>query len=58
MVTIGVCDDDKVILDYIYKKIKDTIDKLKDDVSIKKFSCGNDVIRASYRNRDGFDILF
>lgn len=58
MVTIAVCDDDEVILEYIYKKIRAITDRNKDDVSLKKFSSGNDVISESNENQEGFDILF
>lgn len=58
MIKIGICDDDKVILNYEYGKVKHITDKLRKDVYIKKFHHGNDIICEGINEANDFDILF
>ncbi|WML33881.1 LytTR family DNA-binding domain-containing protein [Clostridium sp. OS1-26] len=57
MVKIAICDDEKIILECMYNKIKKIAHKLYEDIDIKKFINGNELL-VEITNAEHFDILF
>ena len=58
MIKIAICDDDKVILDYIYNRIKLICDDLKAETHIEGFLHGDIFLSQEKNSIHSFDILF
>lgn len=58
MLRIGICDDDRIILDYVYDKIKLISAELGKEVSVEKFLNGSEVLSRKNDDIKPFDILF
>lgn len=58
MIRIAICDDDKIILDYIYNQIKSITDNLVKDIDIQTFLDGNKMLSDYTKGIVSFNILF
>ena len=53
---IAICDDSKIILEYMSEKIKDIFHKQKCNASIEKFNNGKDLVKVL--TNEYFDVIF
>lgn len=58
MIKIAICDDDKIILNYIYNQIKSITDKLGKNMEIQTFLDGNKMLSDGTKETSSFNILF
>lgn len=58
MIRIAICDDDKVILDYVYNQIKVITDELSKNTYVQAFLDGNEMLTGVTKDTSQFSILF
>lgn len=58
MIKIAVCDDNKLILDYIHNKINLICEELKIETYIEVFINGDEFLSYEEKDIESFDILF
>lgn len=58
MIKIAICDDDKVILDYVYNRVKLICDELTTEAHIEGFLQGDKFLSQQEDGINSFDILF